>query len=51
VAFSAAGDGTEAIYWQPADGSGTAERLTPGEEVQLPDSFSPDGTSLLFVQP
>jgi hypothetical protein len=51
VAFSAARDGREAIYWQPADGSGTAERLTQGEDVQLPDSFSPDGTKLLFLQP
>jgi len=51
VAFSAVRDGTEAIYWQAADGSGSAERLTQSEDVQLPTSFSQDGTKLLFDQP
>jgi Tol biopolymer transport system component/tRNA A-37 threonylcarbamoyl transferase component Bud32 len=51
VAFSAARDGAEAIYWQAADGSGVAEQLTQGKDIQVPHSFSPDGTKLLFEQP
>ena len=51
VAFSAARDGIEAIFWQPADGSGSSELLTRGDDIRLPGSFSPDGTKLLFMQP
>jgi serine/threonine-protein kinase len=51
VAFSAQRDGSENLYWQNADGTGTAERLTTESGVQFPVSFSPDGSYLLFNQP
>jgi Tol biopolymer transport system component len=38
------------LFWQPADGSGTAERLTTSEHFQNPGSFSPNGQLLAFHQ-
>jgi Tol biopolymer transport system component len=50
VTFQSARDGDRGIFWQVADGAGTAERLTTaaadGEHV--PESWSPDGKTLLF---
>lgn len=51
LAFSAQRDGAETIYWQAADGTGSAERLTEGSMVQVPKAFLPDGKRLLFMQP
>jgi len=34
----------------PADGSGTAERLTASDNVQVPGSWSPDGQVLAFSE-
>ena len=36
------------IYWQPADGSGSAERLLEGQRQQSPNAITPDGKQLLF---
>ena len=50
VTFQSAHDSDRAIFWQPADGTGTAERLTKpaqGEEHR-PESWSRDGKHLLF---
>jgi Tol biopolymer transport system component len=50
VTFQSVRDGASGIFWQAADGSGTAERLTTaaeGEE-QRPESWSRDGMKLLF---
>jgi serine/threonine-protein kinase len=51
VAFQSDREGDLAIFWQRADGAGTAERLTrPEKEVaHIPDSFSPDGQQLSFT--
>jgi serine/threonine protein kinase/Tol biopolymer transport system component len=38
------------LYWQPADGSGPAERLTDSTDFQAPSSWSPDGKVLAFQQ-
>jgi serine/threonine-protein kinase len=51
IAFSAERDGAENIYWQAADGTGTAERLTDRPKPSVPQAFTPDGTRLLFVEP
>jgi eukaryotic-like serine/threonine-protein kinase len=51
LAFSAQRDSAENIYWQAADGTGAAERLTQGAKPELPNSFSPDGKRLLFDTP
>jgi len=51
VAFQSDREGDLGIFWQRADGSGSAERLTkPDKGVDhIPDSFSPDGQQLSFT--
>ena len=44
------GTRTDGMFWQPADGSGQRERLSKGEYVRYPESFSPDGKSMAFVE-
>jgi serine/threonine protein kinase len=50
VAFQSDRGGDQSIYWQRADGSGEAERLTtaPAGAAHTPESFSPDGEYLLL---
>jgi len=50
VTFQSARDGDRGIFWQVADGSSTAERLTTAaaDEEHVPESWSRDGTTLLF---
>jgi serine/threonine protein kinase/Tol biopolymer transport system component len=50
VAFQSDRQGDLAIFWQPADGSTPAQRLTtPGPGTShTPESWSPDGKVLLF---
>jgi serine/threonine-protein kinase len=50
IAFQSNREGDEAIFWQRADGSGPAERLTRPQKGQrhIPESWSPDGDALLF---
>jgi serine/threonine-protein kinase len=50
IAFQSDREGDLAIFWQPADGNGKAERLTkpdPGT-AHVPESWSPDGKWLLL---
>ena len=51
VTFQSDRDGDLGLFWQPADGSGTAERLTKAGqgESHVPESWSPDGNTLLFT--
>jgi eukaryotic-like serine/threonine-protein kinase len=51
VAFQSDREGDLAIFWQPADGSGTAERLTKPEQGfgHIPDSWSPNGEGFSFT--
>jgi len=37
------------LSWKAADGSGAVERLTTGGRSQTPSSWSPDGTTLAFM--
>jgi Tol biopolymer transport system component len=50
VAFQSDREGDQAIYWQRADGSGEAERLTTPDAgaEHSPEAFSPDGEHLLL---
>jgi len=52
VAFQSIRGGARSpnAFWQLADGSGTAERLTTSEYSNVPVSFSPDGQVLAFVE-
>jgi serine/threonine-protein kinase len=51
VAFQSDREGDQAIFWQRADGTGTAERLTKPEKgvSHIPDSWSPDGQHFSFT--
>jgi len=51
VAYQSDRDGDAAIFVQRADGTGTAERLTrpAKDEAHIPESWSPDGRTLLFT--
>src|SRR5262245_36007536 len=50
VAFQSDRDGDLGIFWQPADGTGTAERLTKAEAgtSHVPDVWSPKNDVFLF---
>ncbi len=51
VAFQSDREGDLGIFWQRADGSTPAERLTkPGQgTAHIPESWSPDGNTLLLA--
>ena len=52
VVFSVGSDAGEPIFWHRADGSGSSERLTQvsgRSDTHGPESFSPDGTRLVFT--
>jgi serine/threonine-protein kinase len=44
------GGGTLNLYWQAADGSGAAERLTTSSHPQIAGSWSADSKTLAFVE-
>ena len=50
IAFQSDREGDAGIFWQRADGTGTAERLTKAETgvAHVPESWAPDGKRLLF---
>jgi serine/threonine-protein kinase len=50
ITFQSDRDGDPGIYWQRADGGSPPERLTTPERgtAQVPESWSPDGMTLLF---
>jgi serine/threonine-protein kinase len=50
IVFQSDRDGDAALFWQPADGGGTAERLTTpmGSTSHVPESWSPHGDRLLY---
>jgi dipeptidyl aminopeptidase/acylaminoacyl peptidase len=51
IVFASTRDGLAPnIYWQRADGTGSAVRLTEGKVAQLPDSISPDGKRIVLHQ-
>ena len=51
IAFQSDREGDDAIFWQPADGTTPAERLTKPEPgiSHVPETWSPDGRTLLFA--
>jgi Tol biopolymer transport system component len=50
VAFQSDREGDPGIFWQRADGAGTAERLTKADEgaSHIPESWAPDGEHFLY---
>lgn len=43
-------DGVRALFWQAADGRGSAELLSDGERPRVPTSVSPDDRYVLFYE-
>jgi serine/threonine-protein kinase len=48
VIFSSTRGGTLNLWWQAADGTGTAERLTTNSNGQFASGITPDGTAAVF---
>jgi eukaryotic-like serine/threonine-protein kinase len=49
IAFQSTREGSAGnIFWQAADGTGSAERLTRAPNLQQPNAFTPDGMRLVF---
>src|SRR5262249_26112242 len=50
ITYQSDREGDLGLYWQRANGTGAAERLTRSEPGRghVPDSWSPDGQTLLF---
>src|SRR5262249_40598971 len=48
ITFTSSRGGKGNLFWQPADGSGPAERLTTSANVQIAESWSPDGRTLVL---
>jgi serine/threonine-protein kinase len=47
IIFSSNRAGPSNLFWQPADGSADAERLTESANVQIPYSVTPDGAGIV----
>jgi len=50
VTFNSDRSGSINIYWKVADGSGDAEQLTSNQNTKYPNSWSPDGRTLIFTE-
>jgi serine/threonine-protein kinase len=48
IVFTSSRAGALNLWWQAADGSGTAERLTTNSNGQFPTGITPDGTAVVF---
>jgi serine/threonine-protein kinase len=49
LTFSSSRGSVSNLFWQPADGSGPAERLTTSVNWQNADAWSPDGKTLVLT--
>jgi len=50
IIFSSDRGGSTNLWWQAADGTGTAERLTTSSNTQLATGITPDGTAVVFFE-
>ncbi|MFN0112186.1 MAG: winged helix-turn-helix domain-containing protein [Blastocatellia bacterium] len=50
VVFASDQNGTLNLYWKASDGSGEIERLTQSRNLQFPNSWTPDGRTLIFSE-
>jgi len=51
IIFASGRTGSAAnLYWQPADGTGIAERLTTGPNQQWPYAVTRDGKTLVYIE-
>jgi hypothetical protein len=50
IIFSSNRGGQFNLWWQAADGTGAAERLTTSSSAQFPTGITPDGTAVVYDQ-
>jgi hypothetical protein len=50
IVFTSNRGGQNNLWWQAADGNGTAERLTTSSNTRLVTGITPDGTVVLFFE-
>jgi Tol biopolymer transport system component len=50
IIFSSNRSGQNNLWWQAADGTGAAERLTTSTNPQLVTGITPDGTAVVFYE-
>jgi serine/threonine-protein kinase len=50
IIFSSNRGGGRNLWWQAADGSGEAERLTKSNEAGFPSGITPDGTAVVLFK-
>jgi serine/threonine-protein kinase len=50
IVYGSQRDGSANLYWQSADGSGSAERLTTSSNNQVPTGVSADGRDVLYYE-
>ena len=50
IVFSSNRAGRYNLYWKPADGSGSVEKLVNSDGIQFASSWHPDGKLLAFTQ-
>jgi serine/threonine-protein kinase len=50
IVYAGAINGTYNLFAAPADGSSTRERLTNTAAQQIPSSWTPDGSTLIFLE-
>jgi eukaryotic-like serine/threonine-protein kinase len=48
IVFSSTRGGVPNVWWQAADGTGTAERLTTSSNAQFVTGVTPDGSAVVF---
>ena len=51
IIFASSRSGVLNLWWQAADGSGNAERLTTSNTPQFPTGITPDGATVVFNEP
>jgi Tol biopolymer transport system component len=50
IVFTSNRGGQNNLWWQAADGTGTAERLTTSSNTRFVTGITPDGTAVLFFE-
>jgi serine/threonine-protein kinase len=50
IVFASSDEGPQNLFWQLADGGGGLERLITSEYANVPNSWSPDGQLLSFIE-
>ena len=50
IVFASSSGGQLNLWWQLADGTGAAERLTASNNVQFPTGVTPDGSAVVFTE-